>query len=874
MANWAIVIGINEYWAPEASLRGAVADALKMTAWLTSQEGGNVPPRNLYLMTNPTPPPLTSPLPPGINIRNAEFDTLVQTAVDLVNKSGGKGERFFFYFAGHGLVNNHFGGESSLAFSDFSPASPHKSVTIPSVREYFGNTAFAEQFFFFDACRNRLDWRRPFKVSDFPFPGEEDPSRLQKVSQCVLSATSPLLRAVEMNEQGAFTEILLAGLAGASKAKIYDKDADEYVVRVDRLFAYVAEAVQKKEILVTAPPDPPLYQRVYAETRNVPTPPTLARIPRDAIEPVGLNLYIEPDGLWTQTQVKVRVTSEDFDYDEEIVPVTNVPVALPPVVLPKSYIVRAEAAGYQPEQRRWPIDLYEPQTRKLKLNPMVLTGGSSSGNVEVGGTAEPEVIVVAAPPVGAVPPSRPLPELAPDLLGEDTTRGVPGGGGFFRGIEVTAPTATLIAKSSDPLAPIEIYDNKGELKAEGLGEVVADDLEPGFYRARLVTPEGKMAEELVDLSSGEKETVTLDAPSLPNYGLFKEFIERTDFRASDANNTLHVTDEVGAMATPQLTTLLALAGSVVTYEYSGGAASADMGLPSFRELTSPYARCGLRVICADEATHVEGAGDYLSQVSLRFWRQGPSEAERPETEGLIPSRDFVGVGDFAREVEPAAYILELNVPERPPVLFSVAVLPYRLTLVVLHRRADGGIRILSFCPSTLPPTPDETPRDIATKLRRLELLQRFYLADRVHEPHALRNAVELLHAKWIDPLAGCLGGYMMLKLGQDNELEVAVNNMRRQYGELPDSHVLAAEFQLSLGTANGEALARRSYATALDLGLPVFVEGLLRLASGIERLGINHPRADEVRRVFTSRARNLLWTAWTIQEEAATASVG
>ena len=64
MANWAIVVGINEYWEPQANLRGAVNDALKMVAWLTSQDGGNVPPRNLYLMTNPTAPPATSPLPP------------------------------------------------------------------------------------------------------------------------------------------------------------------------------------------------------------------------------------------------------------------------------------------------------------------------------------------------------------------------------------------------------------------------------------------------------------------------------------------------------------------------------------------------------------------------------------------------------------------------------------------------------------------------------------------------------------------------------------------------------------------------------------------------------------------------------------------
>ncbi len=877
MANWAIVIGINEYWQPAASLRGAVADALNMVAWLTSQEGGNVPPRNLYLLTSPSPPQLDSPPPLGVNVRNAEYDTLVQTGVNLINKSGGKGEQFFFYFSGHGMVNNTFGGESSLAFSDFSPTSPHKSVTIASIREYFGNTAFTEQFFFFDACRNRLDWRRPFKVSEFPFPGEEDPARLQKVSQCVLSATSPLLRAVEMNERGAFTEILLEGLAGAGKAKIYDKDADEYVVRVDRLFAYVDEEVRKKEILVTAPPDPPLYQRVYPELKNVPVPPTLTRIPIDAVQPVTLQIFIEPDGVWTQTDVTVTVTSEDNDYDQEIAPVKGVPVPLPPVILPKAYTVRAEAYGYRPEKRRWPIDLYEPQTRMLKLNPLEMTGGggtsSSLGASSGGGGSTRGVGGLGDESGSEIRRGMPIPELAPDR----PSAGGRGGGifgetrGGFRGMRGAAATATLTAKSSDPLAPIEIYDNKGELKAEGLGTVIAENLEPDFYRAQLVTPEGRIAEELVDLSPGESEEVSLDAPSLPNTGLFKEIVARTNFYKSDEDQTLRFSEAVGPMATPQLTTVLALAGSVVVRQYGWGPNTTQLGLPSFHELTSPNAAHGLRVICADEASHIEGADNYLSQVSVHFWKQNGDAQRRPHTEReqLLRSREFVGIADFASEAEPGAYVLELTVPERPPVYFSFAILPERLTLVVLHRRADGSIRILSFCPSTQPPK--ESALDVATQLRRLELLQRFYIADRVDGRHALRNAIELLHAKWIDPLAGCLGGYTMLKLGQGKELETAVSNMKRLYDQLPDTHVLAAEYHLSHEANDREAEARRAYIAALDRGLPVFAEGLLRLASNIERFSISHTRAEEVKRVFKNRAKNLLWTAWTAQEDAATA---
>ena len=103
----------------------------------------------------------------------------------------------------------------------------------------------------------------------------------------------------------------------------------------------------------------------------------------------------------------------------------------------------------------------------------------------------------------------------------------------------------------------------------------------------------------------------------------------------------------------------------------------------------------------------------------------------------------------------------------------------------------------------------------------------------------------------------------MLKLGQADDLLIAVDNMKALYNELPDTHVLAAEYYLSLVQEDSEEKARDSYATALTLGLPVFAEGLMRLASGIKRFDVQHSRVEQVKQVFEKRVRNLLWTAWT-----------
>jgi|GEM_PF-387664 len=956
-SNWAIVIGINEYWNPRANLYGAVSDAMAMVEWLTSEKGGNVPARQLFLLTHPFPPPSDKPLPPLMNKRDATKGDLIETINQLIDKSEGQGERLFFYFSGHGLFNE----EQALVMADFSTSRPDNAISFNSIRDFFANTGFAEQFFFIDACRNMLDWTTPFRVADFPFPGVPDAARLQNVSQSSLFATTPLLRAVEMGERGAFTGVLLDGLRGAGKAKIYDSETDAYLLRIDRLFSYVQNKVDEKKILVTEPPAAPLYQKVYKEFKGVGDSPVLVRMSRDEVSPEHLELYIMPEGIWSGTDVKVRVTSQDSDYNQEIVPVKGVPIELPSPLLPMLYTVRAEARGYKPESRRWAFDLYEPKRFDIHLLPdetannafpsrMNTTsddeglesdaqsteethesdaemspdtsGMTAGGNIKLfignipsnvssddlqqlfaqSGTVESASIVEDRETghsrgTGFVEmSSREEGEAAIQLfngkkiggraliVNEAQTRDARSevgrekgaGGSGWRGARDKNPrdgdqprrmdsapksqTAKLTVKSADPLAPIEITDNKGAIKVTGMGRVVAESLTPGFYRARLVTPEGAVAEEVLDLEAGESEVVSLDAPRLPNEGLFQQIVDRGDFRTGK-DGTLAVSDEVGPMATPQLTTMLALAGSIAVKHYGWGEDVTDVGLTSFSELVRGTVSSGLRVVFADEISSLGGRQDYLPQLGVSFRSQNgnsPWDTAQPETPNL--SQTFLGIADYAREAEPGSYVLELSLPGRPPINISVALLPRRLTLLILHRRSDGAPRLYCYSPSL---GGDEYPPEAATNLRRLELLQRFYMADQLNELHALRNAVELLHAKWLDPLAGCLGGYTMLKLGQGRELSEAVKNMLMKYEGLSDSHVLAAEYYLSPREAGSNEKAEKSLRRALDIGLPVFSDGLVRLASGIERFNILHPRAHLVRAALNKRVPQHLWTAWT-----------
>ena len=162
MANWAIVIGINQYWEPARCLKGAVNDAMRIARWLLDSPECKVPPENLFLLTSPRP----DSIPAGVMYREAKADELLQVIPELDQRNEGKGgDRFFFYFSGHGISNyENFQDEQALLMTDFTPVLTNKAVKFDSITEYFKAIPFLEQFFFIDACRNILPWAYDFET--------------------------------------------------------------------------------------------------------------------------------------------------------------------------------------------------------------------------------------------------------------------------------------------------------------------------------------------------------------------------------------------------------------------------------------------------------------------------------------------------------------------------------------------------------------------------------------------------------------------------------------------------------------------------------------------------------------------------------------
>lgn len=807
MSNWAIIIGVDKYWKSDACLKGAVRDALNMREWLINIDGGAVPARNCYLLLSPTP---DSPsLPSGLQILEATYDNIINAIEDFFNRSYVQGENFYFYFSGHGLTSN-IGYEDSIIASDFTEILTTKSISLDSLLALFKATSFKRQFFFIDACRN-IPWEHEFRISEYPRPRKPAPPI---PPQFIMFATSPGIKALEINEagneRGAFTEALLAGLRGKGKAKAWDVETQQYLVRWDSLFNYVYEEIQKQKLLAGDRfIQEPRQDRASARNEN----PILCTFPAGSFSKENLDIDIDPRSIAAQTRIDIGDWGEVV---EQASAIQALPVRFQ--LEPRTYSVKGNTPDYKMDKPKYLVDLYEPEMLTVKFIQSPVIGG------------------------GPAPASTPVVN-------------------FTKGIHGAPRPGALTVRTEDPMIQVEIFDNTGKSLASNLGRVSVANLNPGIYRARSRTPEGSFEEQIVEILPGESETVTLTSPKIKGSTVFSHILNVTDIPVLNGSLT-HPSEAIGPAAMVQLSTLLALAGGVVNEEDRGyGHHLRNVGIRAFRDLIGTPADCGLQVLFGIEGEQAGSAPHYLADIKLRCWlltEPVPAESFQP-----LPLPGKEGLAEFALPKSPGSYWLSLEMPNQSPVLLSLNLLPGRLALVIVNQETSGKINIYQYSPSLIPePSGDPISEQARFPiLRRLELIQRAYASGNLDQ--AFQNAWQLLQAKWVEPMAGCLGGYILLKLNQAEKLAIVVNNMTNYYGGLCDSHILKSEYEAS---QNQETRSEEAMKMALDRGLPIFSDGLESLVTGIEKYHIDHPAVKLAQDVYKNRIRGLLWTAFPMKE--------
>jgi hypothetical protein len=817
MANWAVVIGIDQYWSEGAHLRGAVRDALRMREWLVEPTGGNVPAENVQLVVSRAE---HSPeVDPEFQPTLATKANIILAINNLIELSSGKGERLYFFFAGHGLttrVSNR--DESALLATDFTTVNTDHSIALRSLWEFFETTQFEDQFLFVDACRNVPLWAEggEFAVGQWTLPRTRDPG-LPPVQQFVLYATSPKLKAVEDRktpgeEHGAFTTALLAGLRGEKAAKAWSWERQCYEVRWERLADFVKGRIEGEARKVAEATNGAVIQipqdagsrGVAGRERDV----VITLFPTESFSKERLEVFLDPDDAYPKADV--RVVDALGDVVAAQVGGTGTSVVF--YLAPKTYAVRAAAPGIGEGRTTRPLELYEPPSEKttISLRPL------ERPDPGPGAPAETEAPAPAAPPPAEPAPAEPAPVAA--------TRDLDGGA--HGRIPLEAP---------DPLSIVEVADETGNVLEVSRAKAELE-LPPGFYRIRHVGPEKTCDLEPIALTPDETEKKRRLAAAEPSAATL-ELLESMEGKPGPAQTIALEGREPVAWA--QTSTLVALALGAALHGDGGPAALDLRALSAFDRAKE---RNGIAVYVVWE----EGKADPGS-LEIRVWETGePAPRKTHELRAVAPR--------LAELVLPAParphWVSIHRESEGRPMVFARSVLHGRLSTLVVQ--VTKGIRLFQYLPALA--ADDSTSPET---LRRVEYLERMLLGGRLDGARELVD--ELSSAAASDPFVACLCGYVLLRLGRLEEAAASAERAIETAPQLADGFVLRGECSPA-----GGAAAKQAYTEALAAsGVPLFAEGLTRLLEGARMHGIQHPRATIVRFMFQNHMRGSMWSVFT-----------
>lgn len=841
MNNWAIAIGVDYYPADEAwTLQGAVRDALAMRDWLLNPNGGNVLPQNLTLLLSP------SPSAPALSVQftPATYVSIVSAINDLLNKSHGIGDRVFLYFSGHGLsISDDFTVQQGILASDFGLEISTFSLTVKSLFDLFQRTHFEQQYFFIDACRNiPVKGKR---LGEFPNNNNRDPI-IPPPPQFVMYATQPCVQAMEVgypgDESGAFTSALLNGLKGKGAAKSWDSDAGEYVVRWNELFSAVFKEVKSRKLEVNF--GKPLIQepRQYGEHGD--ENPELGRFPDVSIPDEVLQIDLEPNPtVLPIARIKIDTFSGTAHVEEP--PISKLPIVVR--LRPRIYGINGSAAGFKPIKTK-EVRLYNQARVKLEFEAN-LPGTPPAGPIPLGEPALPPLNVT--PPTGPIPLGEPAPPLnatPPDVYTfvphqrsepHSLTSAVPFNKTLRGGLQVFA---------CESLVLLQVANEAGIILKTARGRITLNDLPLGFYSLRMISPEGIVVSEVIEspkLDGMRIVELFIDSAKSPAMDFLAEFAGLK--RAADGS--ISPSESIGPTFFLKLSTTLALAAAAQLEDNSGfGHKLRMVPLSTFHELTGDDAVNGLHLVFGDELNAGFWNSATVFDIVAESEREMYSEGLLGRNEYSIRSlaiyrqirKDGNSIRSFAIDCQTGSRTVRIkwngHVTDIP-----CFVLPGRVTLIVITRELDGSIEVHQYMPLTrlaeslgyghpiLNARDPQYRTSNFSAIRRIEYMQRAMAHGRISP---LKPDIELLlKNKWTDPIAGCLGAYLALRMGMIDDLEVATENLVRHFAELPDSHVLRGMFLLKMNLIKE---ANNQFRQAVNIGLPIFREGV-SLLQGLDK---------------------------------------
>jgi hypothetical protein len=759
----AIIIGIDGYAGQP--LTSAVRDATAFRDYLVKL--GLVRPEEVVLLTD------AAANRDGIG---AALKQVYDNGLDL--------DRLYVYFSGHGMMAPVDAAGSvlctALVPSDVVDlaADGYKLVNLDDLAGRLRTAGPREQLFFIDACRDLAFGAAPGNVPRLSWPASGNPSSSAN-AQATLFAVSPRGQALGARDgMGVMTAHLLAALADDGAAVEWSEESDGYVITMESVRSCVRANVQ------AAVRNRPFWEQRYMlpdlVTLDPPLPPirTVAHPPRRA-----LTVTIEPARAAAVTWVALAQRRNEL------------------------------AAPRWPPRRSGETVSVEPQRYRIiahsragdtVIDPPLI-------DVRVRSTALVQVISAVPPPAAAEPVERSGPGRATvselGRLRQAGDRYLPtrGPSGPPPGpLSGPPPGARLRATTREASAAIEVaglappyhsWTDHGRLDRE---------VPPGFYRVRFRLGSEVFSEtELEAVPGGDLVIEPTVAPS----AVLSEM-----FGGSAARPAVVLSESIGPIQSAVLDTMLPIIG-VKPFDRTGELFSHFTDLVPVLD-PAAFADRPLSVVLAAEGERwpwpVE---EVLAAASCECRRHGPGGDQDPAgdtvvTVALRPLRSAAGrrVALGVATAPAGSFTVTLSAPHFGRIELAAASIPGRVTVVTVLLSADGTLNLrqnLLRFPGRryLEPVPDVP---YGRMLHDLQVGQRLYESGELVSAGDLADTGtlrELLHAKWTDPVLGCMAYHAWTdaaRLGQLDRREAlalarrTAMNLSRHFPELPDAMVVQA----------------------------------------------------------------------------------
>jgi hypothetical protein len=750
----ALIIGIDEY--AHAPLTSAVNDALAFRRALIDLD--LVPQTNIQLLTAP----LTD-----VSQGGATREVITKALYEFYDH-GNQYERLYFFYAGHGLMA--YRGvldnlRNAIMPVDVENLSYQGNLLLDfdELRERLRFNGPGEQLFFIDACRN-LDYERHPDVGNL---GWQAKTVGPESCQSTLFAVAPMGKAEgQMGGLGRMTEALIKGLQSDILAVQYDEDKDQWITTMHSLSEYVAT------VLADAVKDQPIYKRKYMLPRLEERDPRPSAV--RIIDPVGkvpFVIHIQPDHSAEQTEIKLSLRQHALQE-----------YCLPPrqnheefLLLPQRYLLEASSRpGWTVEGKpRRAVDVRQVNEENFTLVPA--DPRQPAGTASTGPSFDSERQFVE-------------PAISYDLGPESEI-------GWIR------------ARSHEPVVMIEIERLDSPVQSWSSYHEVEIEAHPGSYRVRFRLGKDVFNETEFYVKGGERVQVE---PTIALTSLVKEALGYDPYIPS----TTQVSETIGDIQAGLLPLMLPIIG-IKPFDLNGELFGLFYDLVDTRD----PADFGMRPLSLVLAVDGNGWGMLPSEIGkrtkVRVRSQRSSHAQRQRGEALVPrplkraslhgpvnqvaqGLDRIHTALTTAPEDP--FWVEISSPIFGQISIASASLINRATVVTLTLRPDGSFDIsqnLLRLPGQDHLYYQEHSLYIpyGKMLRELQLGQQLYesgeLLDAPHEGYAM----ELVYAKWTDPILGAMGyhAWHNVSEGRPNRggvMETTASNMYQFFGELPDAQVV------------------------------------------------------------------------------------